>query len=108
MSDRGVLSSFVDRIDQIPFDALDRETFTTDFIRLGVASVLIDLGELAHEASQDVREALPGVPWTKIIATRNVLAHERLSVDYTKIWDAVQDLPRIRGLITAYLERSSF
>jgi uncharacterized protein with HEPN domain len=105
--DREVLTSFVGWVDQIPYAELKRSTFATEFIRLGVASVLIDLGELAHQVGEEVRAAVPGVPWTRIIAMRHVLAHETTSVDYAKVWDAVQDLPRIRGLIAAYLDQTS-
>lgn len=100
-----LLTSFVGWIDQIPYAALDRETFAHDFLRLGVASVLIDLGEIAQGISEEVRQALPGVPWSSVIALRHVLAHETEKVDYIKVWDAVEDLPRIRGLIALYIKQ---
>lgn len=101
--DRETLEALVRWIDQIPYDQLDRSGFDQSFVRLGVASVLIDLGELSQQLSALTREALPNVPWVEMIAIRHVLAHETDSVDYSKVWTAVQDLPRIRGAIAAHL-----
>lgn len=100
-----LLTSIVGWIDQIPYAELDQETFADDFIRLGVASVLIDLGEIAQGLSEEARAVLPDVPWGSVVGMRHVLAHETERVDYAKVWAAVEDLPRIRGLITLHISK---
>ena len=57
----------------------------------------------ASSLSVETLEALSDVPWAEMIATRHVLVHETDSVDYSKIWNAVQDLPHIRRVISARL-----
>jgi|SRR5579864_4110303 len=49
------------------------------------------VGEAASRVSAELREAHPEIPWRKIIAQRNVLAHEYGDVEPALVWDLVAD-----------------
>lgn len=54
------------------------------------------VGEAASRVSPELREAHPEIPWRKIIAQRNVLAHEYGDVEPALVWDLVTDyLPKL-------------
>ena len=62
------------------------------------------IGEAAARMSADFREAHPEIPWRKIIAQRNVLAHEYGDIENALVWDLVADhLPRLVEQITPLL-----
>jgi uncharacterized protein with HEPN domain len=44
------------------------------------------IGEAASRVSAEFRKAHPGIPWQRIIAQRNVLAHEYGELDDALIW----------------------
>lgn len=48
------------------------------------------IGEAANRISLAFHEAHPEVPWRKIVAQRNVLAHEYGDVDPSLMWDLAQ------------------
>ena len=53
------------------------------------------IGE-ASRVSPELREEHPEIPWRKIIAQRNVLAHEYGDVEPALVWDLVTDhLPKL-------------
>ncbi len=78
--------------------------FDDDPARYGVASLLINLGECAKRASCEVRGSLPAVPWKEMAGMRDNLAHNTTSVDYGKVWKAINDLPRVKAELAAYLD----
>lgn len=54
------------------------------------------IGEAAGRLPQDVRKAYPQIPWRRIIATRNRVAHGYLGIDDDVIWDIVQfEIPEL-------------
>jgi uncharacterized protein with HEPN domain len=44
------------------------------------------IGEAARNVSIEFRKDHPQIPWVKIIATRNILAHEYGQIDYDIVW----------------------
>ena len=60
---------------------------------------LMVLGEAGNKLSSEFRESHPEIPWAKIRATRNVIAHEYLDVKLDKIWIAVTE--GIPAILTA-------
>jgi uncharacterized protein with HEPN domain len=72
--------------------------------QLAVERAVELVGEAARRLSQELRDALPGLPWSKIISQRNVLAHEYGDVDPTLIWVLLEkELPallvRLEGIL---------
>jgi len=56
------------------------------------------IGEAANKLSRGFRAAHPEIPWQRIIAQRNVLAHEYGEVDDSLVWRAATT--RISELIS--------
>jgi uncharacterized protein with HEPN domain len=62
----------------------------------------------ARSISQALRVAHPEIPWTSVIAMRNLLVHEYFGIDIEEIWStAVNDLPLLRPLVEAMLAERS-
>lgn len=47
------------------------------------------LGEAAGRIPEEIRAAVPGIEWRKIIALRNVLAHEYFGIHTKIVWDVI-------------------
>ena len=47
------------------------------------------IGEAAARISDDTRQALPAIPWPKIIGIRNRLIHAYADVDLSIVWSTV-------------------
>lgn len=61
-----------------------------------VARCLIVIGEAARRIPEEARTAYPDVPWSKMIAMRNRLAHVYDDVDWVTVWLTVtRELPRL-------------
>jgi uncharacterized protein with HEPN domain len=52
---------------------------------------LLVIGEAARKVSEETRREMPELPWTKMIAMRNLLVHEYDDVDLTIVWDTVRN-----------------
>ncbi|HDP36199.1 MAG TPA: DUF86 domain-containing protein [Candidatus Hydrogenedentes bacterium] len=61
-----------------------------DTIRYAVERRIEIIGEAAKGISDDVRDAHPDIPWRKIIAMRNILAHEYGEVEEEIVWRVSQ------------------
>jgi uncharacterized protein with HEPN domain len=55
-------------------------------LRNAVERNLEIIGEAARCVSQGIRDAHPEIPWTAIIALRNVLTHEYGEIRYERLW----------------------
>jgi len=58
-------------------------------LRLLVERRLEIIGEAARRVSEPFRTAHPEIPWRKIIAQRNVLAHEYGEIQDDVVWQVV-------------------
>jgi uncharacterized protein with HEPN domain len=61
-------------------------------LRYGVERVLELLGEATRGIPEPVRAEFPGIPWRKMMATRNILAHEYGQVDHEILYLTIRDL----------------
>lgn len=76
-------------VDQAEFES-------NEMLHDAVMLQLVVIGEAAKHLSDEFRTAHPEIPWAKIRATRNVVAHAYQSVELDRIWSAVsQGLPAI-------------
>ena len=58
------------------------------------------IGEAARGLSEDLRAAHPEIPWSDVIAMRNILVHEYFGIDLREVWDtATNDIPLLRTQI---------
>ncbi len=55
-------------------------------LQLAVERALEIVGEAARRVTATYREAHPELPWRKVVALRNVLAHDHGDVDPVLIW----------------------
>lgn len=58
---------------------------------------LFQIGELANQISDEIRENFQDIPWNKMYGIRNILAHAYIKIDYKIIWETViNDLSELR------------
>ena len=77
-----------------------KEYTADENLRLAVERRIEIIGEAAARVSFSFREAHPQVPWRKIIAQRNVLAHEYGDVEDEILWQVVTvSLPELIGFL---------
>lgn len=63
-------------------------------LRYAVERQLLVIGEAAKRVSENFKHAHPEIPWSAIIAQRNVLAHEYGEILVERIWlVATQNIP---------------
>jgi len=93
---------YVEAIDQVRF-------FSNEMLHDAVMLQLIVIGEAAKNLSDQFREAHSEIPWSKIRATRNVVAHAYHIVDLERIWIAVTDgLPLILNSLKPLVPSENF
>lgn len=102
--------------------ALDCAQAIADFTRNGRESFLEDrktrdavlrnlevLGQCIKDSDLAIlMQDAPEVPWTKVAAFRNVLAHEYLGVDPLLVWAIIENhLPALESALSAHLKKLS-
>ena len=104
--DAGRLQDILDSIQRIEERiSVGRQRFENDeMLQVWVVYHLQIIGEAARSMSQALRVAHPEIPWTDVIAMRNLLVHEYFGVDLEEVWStAVNDLPLLRPKVAAML-----
>jgi uncharacterized protein with HEPN domain len=86
--------------------ARGRPAFDADeALQLAAEAVLHKIGEAVARLPGEFVSIHPEVPWRRMRAARNLVAHRYEQVDYGLIWDAfAQDLPRDADRIRHILE----
>lgn len=56
-----------------------------DLVRSAILYHLVIIGEAARGMAPESRQAIPGVPWSDLVALRNVLTHEYFNVSVARI-----------------------
>ena len=64
-------------------------------LQLAVERELEIIGEAAARVSSGFREEHPEVPWSRIIAQRNVIAHQYGEIQIDRIWLVANELPEL-------------
>jgi len=84
-----------------------RQVFEQDeLIQVWVIHHLQIIGEAAGRLGRAFHQAHPGVPWSEIVAMRNVLVHEYFGVDLEEVWKTVErDLPTFKKAVEALLKQ---
>ena len=78
---------------------LDDYTADED-LQLAVERRIEIIGEAARRISEAFQEAHPEIPWRKIIAQRNILAHEYGEIEEEIMWDvATVSVPELLRLL---------
>jgi uncharacterized protein with HEPN domain len=72
------------------FMGVNKETYLqSDDLQHIVSMSFIIIGECANRLSEEFREANSQIPWTDIIAVRNIAAHGYWELDTEIIWEAI-------------------
>jgi uncharacterized protein with HEPN domain len=62
----------------------------------GVVKAVEIVGEAASRISKEYQTAQPKIPWSGIIAMRNVLIHDDASIELDEVWKTLlNDLPAL-------------
>lgn len=64
------------------------------------------IGEAARNIDLDIRARHPEIPWKRMLAMRNILAHEYFAVDLGILWQTANAnlpplVPALRGILDA-------
>lgn len=74
-------------------------------LRLLVERRIEIIGEAARSVSEAFQKAHPDIPWRKIVAQRNVLAHNYGEIDDEIMWDvATVSIPELLRLLRPLLQ----
>jgi len=70
----------------------DFEAFqASELLRSAVLQKLTVIGEAAARVSQPLRDRHAHIPWSQIIAFRNILAHSYFGIDWEIVWRAARN-----------------
>ena len=81
------VTKILDYTTGMDYDAFINDPKTQD----AVVRNLEIIGEAAGRLPEDIRDAAPEIEWRKIVALRNILAHEYFGVSLPVVWDIVQN-----------------
>ena len=86
--------------------AIDYETFVNDAIyRNAAALCILQIGELVGKLTEEFRTTHAAVPWRKIKAMRNIVAHSYGSIDSEITWEIIQDdIPELKAYCISVIE----
>jgi uncharacterized protein with HEPN domain len=78
---------------------IDSYTSGMDFVAFAQNPMAIDavvrnlevIGEAAGRIPEEIRGGVPMIEWRKVIALRNVLAHEYFGIHTKIVWDVIVD-----------------
>lgn len=105
--DRDRLLDVLEAIERIEkYAGRGREEFEAiDLIQVWIVRHLEIIGEAVRGLTPEFQDRHPGVPWKKLAAMRNVLAHEYFDIDLPEVWAVVEsDLPVLRTSVTEILQ----
>lgn len=66
---------------------------------------LCEIAEAARGLNAAVRDRHPQVPWSRIVAFRNVAVHEYFAIEWPTVWPvATREVPALRDQVLAVLQ----
>lgn len=95
------IASFIRGIDETGF-------VSNDLLRSAVLQKLTVIGEAAAHVSTDLRSRHADIPWSNVVAFRNLVIHAYFRVDWSIVWTtATQDVPGLRNSIAKIIQLES-
>lgn len=84
----------------------DEDSFShNDLLRSAVLQKLTIIGEAAGRVSNNLRDRYPGIPWSRIVAFRNIAVHAYFAVDWHVIWEAaIRDAPELKEKVAKIID----
>lgn len=105
-NDQERLRDILEAISQIEKYAIQGQTEfqNNELIQVWVVHHLQIIGEAANSLSQKLITQHSRVPWSQIIAFRNILVHEYFRVDLKAVWKIIErDLPHLKNQVVDIL-----
>ena len=105
--DRVYLLDILEAIERIEkYTAQGREAFEADeLIQTWVVHHIQIIGEATRKLSQGLRTHHSEVPWTQIMAMRNILVHDYFRIDLDEVWLVIEgDIPVLKGRVEFILK----
>lgn len=97
---------FIDRIEAWSPNAAVRDSDVDEKTLYAVLHALQHIGEAISRLPKDVTDLAPEIPWAKIRAMRNLIAHDYAGVDATIVWKTVRErLPELRISVMSMIDR---
>lgn len=85
----------------------ERSFLESRLIQDGVIRNLEVIGEATKNLSPELRESYTSIPWKQMAGMRDVLIHDYLKVNLSRIWQTIeQDLPPLRSTVSEILAAS--
>jgi uncharacterized protein with HEPN domain len=82
------------------------EFLADDELRSSVLLKLLIIGEAASKLPAEFRQMHGDIPWSEIIAFRNLGIHSYLAIDWEIVWDtATVDAPALRNQVAGIMTR---
>ena len=80
---------------------IDKATFADDdLVRSAVLYKLTVIGEAAARVPPEIRSSYPEIPWSDIVAFRNIVVHAYFAIDWAIVWTAAtEDVPMLKSQI---------
>lgn len=107
-SDYIYLRHILDAIQKIEsYTSVGHDVFmSTSHWQDAVVRQLEIIGEATKRLSPDTRNKHPEIPWRRIAGLRDVLIHDYLGVDLSKVWQITQNaLPRLKRGVEEILSK---
>ena len=105
--DRLYLDDIADAADAIKYflvDTSEADFLASDLLQSAVLQKLLIIGEAAARISPELKIKLPEVPWSRIVAFRNMAVHAYFSVEWPIVWTAAtEEAPLLRAQILPLL-----
>ena len=85
----------------------EEEFLASRLIQDGVVRNLEVIGEATKNLSTELREANSAIPWRQISGMRDVLIHDDIKVNLSRVWLTVStDLPDLSTTVTRLLKQA--
>jgi len=99
---RAILSNILISINNIEefTQAFSNASEFNDNIALFDATIMnfIIIGEMTSKLGDDIKDKYTYIDWSKIIAFRNILAHNYFGIDEEEVWQIIkEDLPVLKN-----------
>lgn len=99
------LQDMVNHLDKaIEFTSEGREAFYADEkAQFAVVRLYEVIGEIAKRIPSHIRELETSIDWRQLAGFRDFLAHNYDEILLAFVWEAVEDLPRLRRMVEKVL-----
>jgi uncharacterized protein with HEPN domain len=75
---------------------------TDEMLLFALVRAIEIIGEAASKTSEEIRSALPSVPWPAIVSMRNRLIHAYFDIDRNILWKTVtEEVPALLALLVS-------